>query len=230
MQYDAVFFDIGNTLFFFNYDFFQRLLRERFDLTIPVERLASAHDMTKRSLVRDGTVGKLDHHELWIEAYRRWMRFVGIAEEYFLRIAEVVRTHPEPHLFWSRRDEGTIEMLDWLRGRNYRLGVISNAEGQIKQLIEHAGITDRFDVIIDSGEVGFDKPDERIFRHAMEQMGVQAERSVYVGDLYRIDVVGARKVGMTPVLVDPDGTHAQVDCLCVKRVTELPTLPIFAEE
>jgi FMN phosphatase YigB (HAD superfamily) len=68
-----------------------------------------------------------------------------------------------------------------------------------------------FDVLIDSKLVGFEKPDPRIFQPALAGLGVAPEEALYVGDLYEVDVIGARRAGMAAVLLDPGGLHASRD-------------------
>lgn len=227
MKFDTIFFDVGNTLFFFNYEFLRDLLVERFDVAVEVRELEEKHRAMQLSLVRDGLVGTMKNEQLWWEAYRRWFESVGVPPEDVRPISEAIRMHPFRHLFWSRMEDGTPEMLDWFRERGFRLGVISNAEGQIKRLIEHAHLDHRFDVVVDSGVVGVAKPDERIFQLAIERMGAKPARCIHVGDLFEIDVLGARAAGVTPILVDREGISAETDCLTVRRVGELPALPLF---
>lgn len=230
MNFDTIFFDVGNTLFFFNYDFLRDLLAERFGVRVMTEELEEKHLAMKRSLAVDGLLGRLSQEELWWEAYRRWIVSLGAPEGDVRAISEAIRNHPFRHLFWSRLEEGTTPMLDWFRERGFKLGIISNAEGQIRRLIEHVHLEDRFEAIVDSGEVGFSKPDERIFLHAVERLGAHPSRCIHVGDLFEVDVVGARAAGLTPVLVDREGFAEGLDCLRVRRAIELPGLPIFSPE
>ena len=78
-----------------------------------------------------------------------------------------------------------------------------------------------FDVVIDSHEVGVEKPDPRIFDFALEAAGCAPERAVYVGDIYRIDVVGARAAGIPAILFDRAGRATNVDCLTIRSLAEL---------
>ena len=126
--------------------------------------------------------------------------------------------------------EGFIKRVtdkSWFQERGFKLGVISNAEGQIKRLVKHAQLDEKFEVVIDSGEIGITKPDEGIFRAALEGMGSTGEKSIYVGDQYRIDVLGARNAGITPILVERAYNADERDCITVPRVTDLPKLEIF---
>ncbi len=74
---------------------------------------------------------------------------------------------------------------------------------------------------MDSAIVGFEKPDPRIFEHALAAIGAAPERAAHVGDLYHADVTGARAAGVHPVLLDPFGDWHAVDC---ERARDLPDL------
>ena len=103
--------------------------------------------------------------------------------------------------FWSLPGDRAAETLAALRSRGYRVAVISNADGRVRGLLETAGLTPHLEFVIDSAEVGMEKPDPRIFHAATQRMGLPPERCAYVGDIYEIDVVGARGAGLTPILI-----------------------------
>ena len=108
--------------------------------------------------------------------------------------------------------------------QQYRLAVISNSDGGIQDAIDAAGIADCFECIIDSAHVGVEKPDPAIFRTGLDAMQVQPSESVYVGDVYAIDVLGARSVGMRAILIDPFGVYDHQDCPHISSLSELPDL------
>lgn len=223
----AIFFDVGNTLFFYNYDFLRGLLEERFNVDVTTEELEATHQIIRRSMGPLLDQG-LSHEAIVEEAYRRWFRSIGIDDDRIPSIIEAIKTHPFRHLFWARMADGAKELLIWFHDRGFKLGVISNAEGQIRRLIAHAGLESTFETVIDSHEVGFQKPDERIFRRGLTDLGVAAGEAVHVGDLFEADVVGARAAGIVPVLVDKEGRYPDANCLTVKNVADLRNLPIFA--
>ena len=88
------------------------------------------------------------------------------------------------------------DVLDYLASRGKRLGVISNWDPSAKPILTGLGILDCFEVVVISSEVGASKPDERIFRIALEQAGIAPGVCLYVGDNYYDDAVGASAVGM----------------------------------
>ena len=89
---------------------------------------------------------------------------------------------------------------------DYKLGIITNVhpttlESRIHEILQLAGIFDFFDVIIVSSVVGFDKPDERIFHLALEQLGVGASETVMIGNRVYADIRGGNNVGMITILL-----------------------------
>jgi len=94
------------------------------------------------------------------------------------------------------------ETLAGLKKKGMRLAVISNAFPNQRQKLRGLDIEGYFEDIILSSEVGFPKPDRRIFEVALAKLGVAPEESLYVGDSYEKDIIGAKNAGMKTVLVD----------------------------
>lgn len=130
------------------------------------------------------------------------------------------RMHGERHL-WCSVAEDTCAALDRLRQAGLRLGIISNSDGRVALALEAAGLRDYFDVVVDSVLVGVEKPDPAIFRAALEALEIAPEDALYVGDLYEVDVVGARAAGMNAVLLAPAGVVAADGCPAVSSLGAL---------
>ena len=109
-----------------------------------------------------------------------------------------------------------------LKEKGMALAVVSNSDGRVRELLDAAGVLPYLDEVFDSHEIGFEKPDPRLFHHALERLQLKADRALYVGDLESIDVVGAQRAGLTPALVDPDSAVTGKDFLVVSSVSELP--------
>jgi len=90
--------------------------------------------------------------------------------------------------------------------------VISNSNGTVAAILDRLGLGPHLDFVIDSSEVGVEKPDPRIFQIALDRAGLRAHEAAYVGDLYSIDVVGARAAGLSAILMDPGGCWPPRDC------------------
>ena len=78
-----------------------------------------------------------------------------------------------------------------------------------------------FEFALAAGDVGVWKPDPEIFRFALHRLGTQPNETLYVGDNYYADVVGARRAGLRPILVDTDGTFPDAECTIIQNVGDL---------
>ena len=116
-----------------------------------------------------------------------------------------------------------------IRNAGLKTGAISNADGRLSAILRATGLDEQFDLVVNSSEERIAKPDPRIFRIALDRLGVHAEESVHVGDLYHFDVLGARAVGIRPVLIDRGTGESHDDedlslCEVVRSLDELPVL------
>ncbi|MEX2146570.1 MAG: HAD family hydrolase [Candidatus Rokuibacteriota bacterium] len=108
-------------------------------------------------------------------------------------------------------------VLGRLHGR-YRLGVVSNFYGNLEAVCDDAGIRSLLDVIVDSARVGYTKPDARIFRCAVDALGLTFAQAIFVGDSPTRDMAGARAVGMAHVWLVEAGGGARTPCCAADRV------------
>ena len=225
----AVLFDAGNTLIWMDHPFIVELLREH-GVETTVEQLMEAEYGAKLlmdELAREGSTDERTRARVYFaEIFRR----VGADEASFAPLAQrLFARHAQANL-WGNVRERTAETLEELRRRGYRLGVISNADGRVEELLQAVGLRPHFELVIDSGVVGIDKPDPRIFQLAAERMGVQPAEAVYVGDIYEIDVQGARAAGMQAILIDPLQRWTDRDCDRIAAIHDLlDVLPEAAE-
>ena len=121
--------------------------------------------------------------------------------------------------------EDAIPSLSALRSAGYRLGVLSNLRRDMDPLCESLGLALYLDFCVSSTEAGAEKPHAPIFLEALKQMDAAPGETVHVGDQYCADVVGARAVGMHPVLIDRSGWNTQVnDCPKIGSLAELHSL------
>lgn len=96
----------------------------------------------------------------------------------------------------------TLTTLATLRSRGFIVGVISNFDSRLFNILDGFGITQLFDPIVISTQAGAAKPEREIFTQALALARVEARESLHIGDSYDADIVGARTAGLTPVLVD----------------------------
>ena len=140
-----------------------------------------------------------------------------------LKLTPVLLPEGKSQKLWSSVAPATRTALNELAQLDLRMAVVSNSDGTAEAGVIELGLRDYFEVVIDSAVVGYEKPDPRIFQCALSALGVAANRAIYVGDLYSVDVLGARAAGMHPVLLDPHGDWGEVDCDAVTSLNELVT-------
>lgn len=217
----AVLFDAGNTLLWLDHRRLAELLTESGRPTI--EAAARRAEMLARPrldpLLR--TVTKR-------ESRRVRTRYVG----YFLEHLEIdgesaaarrfaERLDGEWERLWIRPPPDAHEVVERLRERGFRLGVVSNSNGKVDRLLASVGLSELFECIVDSGREGVEKPDPRLFQVALDHLGLPAEDALYVGDLLSVDVEGARGAGLHAVLIDPEDVWDLPRAERVRSLTEL---------
>jgi putative hydrolase of the HAD superfamily len=213
----AVLFDAGNTLLFLDHDRMAAAVGGALGVPLHPERLAAAAGYAARVAERARGVDR-DRARTYLEAL---FTAAGVPAARMEEVGHCLqRLHQENHL-WCRLAPGTREALDRLRAGGLRLGVVSNSDGRVEEALIASGLRDCFDVVLDSALVGVEKPDPAIFRAALGALRVAPCEALYVGDLYDVDVVGARAAGMEAVLLVPDAAGPGPDC---RRFTSLAGL------
>ena len=109
-------------------------------------------------------------------------------------------------------------------GEQYEIAVISNADGKIEDVLRRCGIAQCFRTITDSGLLGYEKPHPEIFSQALQSMNAAPEESLYVGDVYSVDYLGATGAGMHAILMDVPRAYREKG---VPRVESLEDLQII---
>jgi len=135
-------------------------------------------------------------------------------------LAELKAYHETENL-WEQVPPDVPASLGRLHALGLKLVVVSNANGKLRFLMERLGLAPAFDVMLDSHVEGVEKPDPRLFRIALERSGGRPETTLHVGDLYHVDVVGARAAGLRAVLFDAADLYPDADCPRVRSLTEL---------
>jgi len=109
--------------------------------------------------------------------------------------------------------DDVLPILSWLKGRGLTIGIISNVDRDINGYCQNLGLNPILDLVVTSVEVGVGKPGAAIFFTALTRAGVEPEAAVHIGDQYRIDVMGAKGVGMKALLIDRDDFYPEItDC------------------
>jgi putative hydrolase of the HAD superfamily len=109
-----------------------------------------------------------------------------------------------------------------LKERGILLGVISNASRELSVSCQQAGLTPYLDVLLTSQEAGARKPEPLIFLYALRKANVPAEETIFIGDQYDADVIGARSAGIRPVLIDRYDLYPGInDCQRIRNLNEI---------
>lgn len=220
----TVFFDFDGTLVFHKPDSLDVISTFCADIGQPLSADAqrcgrrTRHEYFVDPVIRD----RFDHFspdEFQWYFNRHVLRAVGVqgdldslTDEVTARFESVELTHHCP--------QAGCHTLATLRVRGYGLGLITN-RGNVERfydLLDCLEMRAYFDLVLASGEVGVHKPEPGIFDAALERMGTTADESLYVGDNYWADVVGARRAGVTPVLFDPYHLFPEADCPVLERI------------
>lgn len=221
MRMTTVFLDAGGVLVFPNWARVAAALAEQ-GVQTSAETLSVAEPRAKRRLDTDHTVQSSD------DAKRGWWYFNLILEEAGVALSaatdaalEKLHEYHRTENLWELVPADVAPTLDRLRAAGLQLVVVSNANGRLRHLFERLDLATRVDVLFDSFEEGVEKPDPRLFEIALARSGATRETTVHVGDLYHVDVVGARAAGLQAVLIDPARLYDGIDC---PRIHALPEL------
>ncbi len=154
----------------------------------------------------------------WLDVYQRMLAALKLPSEDGLRES----------LYREFTDLGNYALfddvppaLDALDRTGATIGIVSNFEMWLEDLLERLGVRDRFAVRVISGIEGLEKPDPAIYRLALDRAGVAAADAAFVGDNPEFDVDPAAAIGMTPVLIDRRGRHPTFTGV---RITDLRQL------
>ena len=164
----------------------------------------------------------------WHDYNVAYVRAVGV-DEHEVELAANVLEHTRNAHTWRWPIPESVEAIQALHALGVPMGVVSNASGQIAQVLARSGVCQEGDgpytpmrVIIDSHLVGVAKPDPHIFDFALPHFeGIDLSRIAYVGDSVTMDVGGARAAGLHPILLDPFDDHPGAD---FQRLTSLMEL------
>ena len=202
---EVIFFDLGDTLIRPEpswTDIYHQACRD-WGLDIDRETLHAAllegakspfwDDVGQFEATREASFARIREYD---EGVMASAGFPDLPEAFFRQVAVTFAARSAWHIF-----PDVIPALDVIEAAGIRMAVISNWMWEATELVHELELARHFEVLIISAQVGYQKPNEGIFRAALERTGVSPERAVHVGDSYRADVVGARAAGITPVLI-----------------------------
>jgi len=212
----VIFFDVGNTLLFPNRGRIHAPLAER-GIIPDDEHLRDLECRTKNRFDGMMTNNGSTDHSFWWMFYSQLLSEIGLGDDALRdRLVAGIRNSGN----WDTIRPGTAEQLREI-GERYRIAVISNADGRIEDVLRKCGIAECFHTITDSGLVGYEKPHQEIFRQALKSMNAAPEESLYVGDVYSVDYLGATGAGMQALLMDHPGAYRGKGLPRVEALEEL---------
>jgi putative hydrolase of the HAD superfamily len=217
----ALLFDFGGTLAFLDFE----LLAAEFSRPgrkLDPLKLEHAEYAGRAALDRHLMSGKSrDQNAAYEDFFRAWMEAAGVPQREFADIAARFRAMHEEACMWRIVREGTHEALERLKSAGLKLGIVSNADGRVAADAKRFGLAEFFDVIIDSHVVGVEKPNPKIFQFALDALEVPPEEAMYAGDIYTIDMLGARAAGIAGKLIDQHGMYHWIEHPKIRHVGEL---------
>jgi HAD superfamily hydrolase (TIGR01662 family) len=229
----AIFFDAGNTLIYPRYEQLAGdLAAQGFPATaenfFAAERAGKARlDQWLWPQIRKGEVPRTIDQYYWGEYLSALMQQIHAPEAergaLMLRVANGFKDSQT----WSRVLPETPPYLDTLRARGYLLGVISNSNGTMEELLNQLDLARHFNFMLDSAVVGVEKPHPEIFRLALDSARVAPAEALFVGDTYSTDMGGAQLAGLHGVLIDRAGAYPNAES---PRITTLPELDRILEK
>ena len=228
----AVFLDFYETLCFHRHSLEENLERiaDRYGVAVNWERCETALEILFATTSAPDPTTDYSLIELSMTVMKReyeFIREVGI-EKHVEQIAwELLQSG---HYLFAANSitlyEDVVPALQHLRDTGFKLAIVSNWDTPLEPLTERIGIAKYFDAIVASHDVRVrsEKPDSHIFNCALAAVGVSAEEVVHVGDTYAADIVGARGVGIRPILLDRDGAQTGRWKETIQSLSELPEL------
>ena len=162
--------------------------------------------------------------QFWIGYYANLLRpFVAEHDEQRLfLLAKSVAEEFDKHTSWETYPD-VLPVLEALKAKKYTLGVISDWGIALGPILSKLNLTQYFDCLLVSAVTRYAKPSPQLYDLALERANAIADYTVHIGDSYIFDVLGARSVGITPILLDRRRyiQENSVDCLLVHSLTEL---------
>ena len=218
---EAVLFDAGNTLIYMPRsaeEILQELCGELGE-AISLEEGRGACLQSERYYIQHYLGYTGDQGEFWHRYHGEALRYLGIEDPRGEKAAFLSHGFGRVGI-WQAYPEAA-EVCRRLQAAGLELGVVSNGSITVESLLSQAGLLSFFPVVVASQSLGIQKPDPRIFAWALDKLGVEAHQALYVGDLYEVDVLGARAAGLAAVLVDRQGGDGNRDCPVIRSLEEL---------
>lgn len=222
---EAVLFDAGGTLVRLDFEWMSEALRA---LGVPADAAAlrraevegrRRYDSTRGRPAPPGPLGMAGDTRAYFAAM---VEALGADAETVDRALERFFTHHRERGLWTRPMEGARATIDAIGERGLAIAVVSNSDGRAALHLADCGVLEGVGFVVDSHEVGVEKPDPAIFRVALERLALEPSRVLFVGDILSVDEAGARAAGTRFVLIDPYGDYAPPGVPAIAGIDALP--------
>ena len=192
-------------------------------IDIAPRALAAAEPLAKRDIDEATVIGATDDKSRGWLYFNKVLEYAGVTRcEATDAALAVLREYHRVDNLWEQVPADVVPALERFRALGLKLVVVSNANGRLRHLFDRVGLAPYFDVMLDSHEWNVEKPDPRLFQYALAASKAQPERTAHVGDLYHVDVAGARAAGLREgILLDAADLYPHADCRRVRRLDEL---------
>lgn len=224
MKIETVFLDAGGVLVFPNWERVSDTFA-RHGLRVTPEALRAAEAGARFAIDEAHRVATTSDADRGSQYFQMVFAGAGVPADFPIQgVLNDLWDYHTQHNLWEHVPADVVPALEALSALGVTLAVASNANGALHRMFERVGLTPHFHTICDSWVEGVEKPDPRFFRIILDRCGGRPEATIHVGDLYHVDVVGARAAGLRPVLLDPEDRYAAYEVARVRTLAEVVEL------
>ena len=226
----TIFFDWFNTLACYNppREEIQSLALREFGIALTPQEILPGLMLADKNWFEESARSKIENRsleeqaELRIQYEETMLAQVGIEASKETLVKVMARVHQLYQGMTFVLFDDVLPTLKILKQQDYTMGLLTNLAKNMDTICHGLGLEPYIDVVVTSGEAGADKPNPLIFQMALQRAGVEASEAVHVGDQYKMDVLGARGVGISPILIDRYNLYPNIkDCPQIHNLHEL---------
>jgi HAD superfamily hydrolase (TIGR01509 family) len=217
----TLFLDAGGVIVFPNWVRVSDVLAAH-GLQATAEALAAGEPRVRKQIDEPSLIGSAPDEKRGRQYFDLVLDAAGVPPSAARNAAlDELRAYHSQHNLWETIPPDVVPALERIRRMGLQIAVVSNANGTLCAKFERLGLAECVDCVIDSAEIGIEKPDPRIFERALERLAADRESTLHVGDIFHVDIVGARAAGIRAMLLDPLNLYAEYPCERVRSLDHL---------